>query len=523
MDTPYHISGEYVFRGIEYVVTFRTLKSNLCLTIEVEDKVTGDQWKGNFESGYIEELTHKTGNFKQFDVFISMLESALNKTTDSVALDLLTFADLELLRNRKALSGGQRVGSKPRQTTRQQENKRYLILVYSVEFDRIHYPLPLPYVGKPDPAHLQNLVRQLNDEITKLKSGRNNISHDKGFQRLKEDYETVLQEKNELEHAFQDLKLQGGNKLVVTKEVRILKKVVQNLELEMMKEKNKYQRQISKKTAEIKRLTSELSELSSRERTLQIRVKSLTNELAMYKRSRTPMNTSMIPSSGDRNLRSRNSVLRPQSGARPSSGHRRSASRGSQSASFYRPRSSSKDRPPSLTRDRSSSRDKKSNISRNSHKSRTPTPNRFARFDPTLYNEEKKRKLQESQERLKRRSSAGFVPISNDLRGRSRTRLPTNRYTSGLRNRNGSVESRNSSDNGSMTRLKSRRTPTWQESPVYVSNRRHRFSSTPDVERRPPGGRAGRKKRTVTNDADIDEIDARLEALQQYMQEIEKK
>ena len=56
------------------------------------------------------------------------------QTTDSVTLDLLTFADLELLRNRKAVNGGYQASNKPR--TKHQENKRYLILVYSVEFDR---------------------------------------------------------------------------------------------------------------------------------------------------------------------------------------------------------------------------------------------------------------------------------------------------------------------------------------------------------------------------------------------------
>lgn len=55
------------------------------------------------------------------------------QTSDSVTLDLLTYADLELLRNRKA-----GVVSRPR--SHQQPSaltaKRYLILIYTVEFDR---------------------------------------------------------------------------------------------------------------------------------------------------------------------------------------------------------------------------------------------------------------------------------------------------------------------------------------------------------------------------------------------------
>ena len=77
-----------------------------------------------------------------------MVESALTKTSDSVTLDLLTYGDLQSLRNQKA-------STQPTAASSDSLNsKRYLILTYSVEFDRIHYPLPLPYLGKPDPVAL---------------------------------------------------------------------------------------------------------------------------------------------------------------------------------------------------------------------------------------------------------------------------------------------------------------------------------------------------------------------------------
>lgn len=55
------------------------------------------------------------------------------QASDSVTLDLLTYADLELLRNRKA-----GVVSRPRghQQPSALTAKRYLILIYTVEFDR---------------------------------------------------------------------------------------------------------------------------------------------------------------------------------------------------------------------------------------------------------------------------------------------------------------------------------------------------------------------------------------------------
>ena len=42
----------------------------------------------------IEDVTRKTGNFKRFGVFVKMLVSALENSSDAVHLDLLTYADL---------------------------------------------------------------------------------------------------------------------------------------------------------------------------------------------------------------------------------------------------------------------------------------------------------------------------------------------------------------------------------------------------------------------------------------------
>lgn len=130
------------------------------------------------------------------------------QTSDSVTLDLLTYADLELLRNRKA-----GVVSRPRSS--QQPSaltaKRYLILIYTVEFDRsalnssggrvghrpvltcldlscvcrIHYPLPLPYLGKPDPAALQKEIRTLRAELSAVASHGVNRSAELEIQRLR--------------------------------------------------------------------------------------------------------------------------------------------------------------------------------------------------------------------------------------------------------------------------------------------------------------------------------------------------
>jgi coiled-coil domain-containing protein 61 len=82
-------------------------------------------------------------------------------------LDLLTYADLESLRQRK--TGSVPKSAAPPGKTVSLNSKRYLIVTYTVEFDRIHYPLPLPYMGKPDPRALQETIRQQRAEIKALR------------------------------------------------------------------------------------------------------------------------------------------------------------------------------------------------------------------------------------------------------------------------------------------------------------------------------------------------------------------
>uniref|UniRef100_A0A9L0RXG8 Coiled-coil domain containing 61 n=1 Tax=Equus caballus TaxID=9796 RepID=A0A9L0RXG8_HORSE len=130
MDQPAGLQVDYVFRGVEHAV--RVVVSGQVLELEVEDRMTADQWRGEFDASFIEDLTHKTGNFKQFNIFCNMLESALTQSSESVTLDLLTYTDLESLRNRKM---GGRPGAQASRSA-QLNSKRYLILIYSVEFDR---------------------------------------------------------------------------------------------------------------------------------------------------------------------------------------------------------------------------------------------------------------------------------------------------------------------------------------------------------------------------------------------------
>ncbi|NXU94771.1 CCD61 protein, partial [Xiphorhynchus elegans] len=156
-----YLQADCTFRPGEHTV--RVTLARTALRVEVEAHCTADLWRGEFDAAFIEDLTRKTGNFKQFGIFCSMLESALMQSSESVSLELLTYADLETLRSRKVGA----VAWPPRSTSSPLSTKRYLILIYSVEFDRIHYPLPLPYAGRLDRV---TLVQELREELVQLRA-----------------------------------------------------------------------------------------------------------------------------------------------------------------------------------------------------------------------------------------------------------------------------------------------------------------------------------------------------------------
>ncbi|XP_064296139.1 centrosomal protein CCDC61-like [Phalacrocorax carbo] len=133
--------------------------------------------------------------------------------------------------------------------------KRYLILVYSVEFDRIHYPLPLPYAGKLDPAALHRLVCDLREELAQLRAQRKDSHRDTEIRRLQDELQRALEEKQAQAAALR------------------------HAEEKLTREKARHWR-------EHRKLTAELAEVTASEQRLQLQVKSLMAELASYKRGR---------------------------------------------------------------------------------------------------------------------------------------------------------------------------------------------------------------------------------------------
>lgn len=99
-----------------------------------------------------------------------MLNSAFAKTNESVFMDILTFADLELLKAKKAGGNNEStatsfVNSSKGDFSMKNKIKRYAILTYTGEFDRVHYPLPLAYEEKPNVLALQRTIKRLRKEL----------------------------------------------------------------------------------------------------------------------------------------------------------------------------------------------------------------------------------------------------------------------------------------------------------------------------------------------------------------------
>jgi coiled-coil domain-containing protein 61 len=96
-----------------------------------------------------------------------MLGQAFQEESNmSLFVDLLTYADLELLRARKSGASTASVGLNISAAT---ANKRYIILTYSGEFDRVHYPLPLVFED-PNSVNVNSLKRTINRLRAKVKT-----------------------------------------------------------------------------------------------------------------------------------------------------------------------------------------------------------------------------------------------------------------------------------------------------------------------------------------------------------------
>ncbi len=168
------MQAECEFRNVIYTIT-ASVSDGSVLTVELEQLDDLSRWQGNFPAACahltmyhmhrtggraptsiycvvstdVEDMTLKSYSYKKFGLFVRMLLTALRRTSDSVSLDLLTSDDLDRVKARRS-EGGAAIDSSLSRT-----RKRYLILTYTAEYDRVQYPLPLQLEEQPDVYRLQ--------------------------------------------------------------------------------------------------------------------------------------------------------------------------------------------------------------------------------------------------------------------------------------------------------------------------------------------------------------------------------
>lgn len=156
----------------------------------------------------MEEITLKAGNFKKFDVFLQMLASAFDNDSESVYVDVLTYSDLEMLKARKSAPGGDAESTTSTSVQSRSQTKRYVILTYRGEFDRVHYPLPLSYEDTPNADSLQRTIRRLRKRVQDADSvPQTDLVGEKDLRKI---IANLRQENTELKHRIRR-QGSGGN------------------------------------------------------------------------------------------------------------------------------------------------------------------------------------------------------------------------------------------------------------------------------------------------------------------------
>ncbi|KAK1946829.1 Coiled-coil domain-containing protein 61 [Phytophthora citrophthora] len=445
-------SATLEFHGARYIVTVQVQQQLLHVQVEAvaTDAVASYVWTGKFPASGIEQLTRQTGNSKRFPVFVQMLLTALQRRSDAVFVDLLTAADLDLYRQRKLQPG---VVSEGLTSTATATNnaKRYLILTYAVEFDRVHYPLPLTQETTPSPEVLQRTIRRLRLQLAE----KENSTATESTNRLAEENAALREEnrclKNTLKQYCDDLSGNGGFHSTAELQRELETSIEENRELIAL-----YQQFREDSVAETARLRAEIKQLrlssQQNDRTevarleqerLETRRKikdssdAVQETLAQMVQMKAQLEETQLK---NRELLRQLAIARAQAGqqgTRQRSTSSLNGSRGSDVSRF------SRGRPPSTRPIQSPARNLprqqqtraafpaqfQSPVShygpsddeeagdkapRNGRR-RTPTRAAFRRFDPTAYQQEKERKLREARARSnsRTRSNGGYSSDSS--------------------------------------------------------------------------------------------------------------
>jgi coiled-coil domain-containing protein 61 len=519
---------DFCFHEVDYSIRVQVTDERFF--VEAQDVETGELWRNCFERVYIEDITRKASSFKKFKVFTKMLLDAMACDGDpncAVSINLHTYEHLEKL-----------IHNKTQKVSNRAKNKRYLILTYEADYDRVQYPLCLKYTTPSSAEMLKELAklrRQIHCYRKKEKENEVELIH-KSKKSLKEENRRLklllereaapdaghLQDNLEaIEYEVEELRILleqkdeellnykqgtvGSADLVEQLEKTLMRVEKENEDLNRVhkKEMKRITDELTSRDTEIDKLRGQLERLRSRHSKLQTEHQKLLNkksELTMsrYKSQRWKRDyrSSISPS-----VRSRKSSTERKltTSLRMSSTERKlstfSRRNRSNSASKTRRRSFSYRSPTSSLRSltRGTGSDTRStNNSRSpssSRRGRSPRP----RFDPTAW-------LKAKRERSKSRSNSqtwGKAPIKR-------------------RTRSASPSIRRSSSRNLSPRSEAIQRP-WR-SRLKTSSTANLLSQVKNSRNGLLAKRSPRRKKKLNADEQIENIDSRLSALQTFLE-----
>jgi len=425
--------------------------SSRILTVEVERSSDGEQWREDFTESWIEDITRKSGSYKNFEVFLRMLQTGLRGESQTVSVELLTYADLEMLRER--MGSGRAASGQSRPPPPAVQNKRYLILTYMSDYDRVHYPLPLLYDASPDPARLRETIRRLRAELEAARGGagqgalgtsrmgevvvelrrmrEENTNLRAQLRRFDSDAEAARGEAES--RVRSDLEALARELRVVQRERDLLRDRCETAEAALEEASHRLKRTDASKRKAVERATEDVTSMREALREARARARSLQAEVDALLKPRTSSAPRSRASPSGRPGRA------PPSAARPA-GPASSSRPGSVPLRSREPRDPPRREPPHRTSARSSSSNPRSALSplaleRIQNRSRpwanaTPsvgsrsrdsTPTRSPRFDPTAW----VRQQREKEDEYRRRVQRTFTPPSSRPASRAPSRSAT--------------------------------------------------------------------------------------------------
>ncbi|KAE9043159.1 hypothetical protein PR003_g6160 [Phytophthora rubi] len=439
-------SAALEFHGARFVVTLQVQQQLLHVQVEAADEANAPPsvWTGRFPASDIEQLTRQTGNSKRFPVFVQMLLTALHRRSDAVFVDLLTAADLDLYRQRKlqpgtAVEGLTSAGGAASSGT----GKRFLILTYAVEFDRVHYPLPLTPEVSPSPEVLQRTIRRLKkalaekDKSSTAAGGDSRLAEENAVLReenrclkntltqycdgtrdggavlnstgeLQRELEASIEENKELIALYQqfreDSAVETARLRTEIKQLRLATQQNDRTELATQEqERLETRRKIKDSNAAVQETLAQMVQMKAQLEEIQLKNRELLRQLAIARaqagqqgqRQRPALNGSRGSDLSARFSRGRSPAARQQPSPVAAMARRQQTS----STVFPTPfQSSSSHYGPSDDEGVSE------RTPRSGRRGRPSPRSSFRRFDPTAYQQEKERKLREARARSNSRT-----------------------------------------------------------------------------------------------------------------------